>query len=196
MQDLITKVTSAVKSVYERNIAALFIAILFYTLKFGMVPVVAVFLLNSYLSDIKNEALISGAIFGYAIHLSIIILDIVTYHQSKNIVTILALPVRGGIAGFVLSGLVYVLKQRNVIWMLLIAVVAAGFPIWITSYGQFINSKIPLLLSLILLAIITTVATMQTELKAKGILFVMMTGFLIALFIKFLYRPFRRFLVT
>jgi hypothetical protein len=186
MEDLINKLSSVTKATSIRLPIILFLAILLYVFKFSIIWLIVVVAINGYLTDTKNEAIISGAILGYFIHLAIIISNVITFHQAKSVgIKLLIFPLAGAIAGVVLSRLSYTIKQGNVIWMLILGIVAAGFPLWITSYHQFTNSIAPMLMSLILLAIVTGVATVQTELKAGSLLFVMMTAFLIALFIKF-----------
>jgi hypothetical protein len=184
MEDFIMSAWSIIKGIYGRTVIIVFVAVLLYTFKFSVGWLVLLVVLNGYLSDNKNDALIAGAVLGYTIHLSVMISNAISHHLLK-LPAIILMPVAGAIAGLTLSTLGYVTKHRGVVWILSTGIVAMGLPLWITSYHQFSNSKVPLLSSLILLSITTAVTVVYTELKAASVLFVMIISFFIALIIKF-----------
>ena len=74
-------------------------------------------------------------------------------------------------------------KKINIKWLLLISMLTAGIPIWFTSYHTFTNTKI-IRVSAILTLLLSLLVTLITKDQYKKIFYTIVSGFIIATFIK------------
>lgn len=165
-------------------ITALLLGIgIIYSEKWVFLTSLIVSIIIGYLSILRNNILINGALFGYFFILCIMLINFKGNIDIPSIIKIITMPLIGAILGIFGSVLGHSIKQKLFIWLLLISILAAGLPIWFTSYTNYMN-KGEIGFSLLLTILLAVIFTLRTKLQIHTIYFAITLGFIIAIFIK------------